>query len=57
MRNYDWGRVVEIRIQGEHTDMPAPDAQYHKTFYDEFVVIPMYSNLSPDSDVITDDAL
>ena len=32
----------------------ATDAQYHKMFYDEFVVIPVYSN---DSDVITDDAL
>ena len=56
-RNYDWDRVVEIRIQGVHTDQPAPDAKYYKTCYDKFVVIPAYSNLSPDFDVITDDGL
>ena len=26
MRSYDWGRVVEIRIQGNHIDLPAPVA-------------------------------
>jgi len=56
-RNDDWGRKVEIRIKGVLTDLPAADAQYHKKCYDAFMVIPKYTNLSLNSDVIDDDAL
>ena len=56
-RNDDLVRLVEIRIKGAHTDLPTADAQYHERCYDEFVAISMYTSLSSDSDVITDNAL
>lgn len=56
-RNDDWGRKVEIRIKGALTDLPAADAQYHKKCYVDFMSIPVYVNLSFNTDAIDDDAL
>ena len=47
--NGDWGGIAEIHIIGVPTDLSAADAHNHKNHSDEFVVIPTYTNLSPDS--------
>jgi hypothetical protein len=44
-RNDELSRKVEIRLKGALTDLPAADAQYHKRCYDEFMVIPKYTNM------------
>ena len=56
-RNDKWGREVEIRINGAHSDLPAADAQYHKKCYDAFMVIPKYTDLSTHYGVVDDEAL
>ena len=55
--NDKWGREVEIRINWAHTDFPTADAQYHKKFYDAFMVIPKYTNLSTHYGAVDDEAL
>ena len=56
-RSDEWGRQVEIRIRGVHTDLPAADAQYHQNCYRQFMKTPKYMDILTDSDSIDYDAL
>ena len=47
----------EDRLKGALTDLPAADAQYHKKCYNDFMAIPQYTDLNPQTNLCDGDPM
>ena len=56
-RNDELERSIEIRLKGALTDLPAADAQYHKKCYNDFMAIPQYTDLNPQTNLCDGDPM